>query len=375
MTGLAERPRVHPALGLVLYFVGYGIVLVGLSLAGGILLGILMTVGGVPPERLDAIGETAFDTEALLEALGPWFFPVLIVLGVFTILYTWVFVRFIEGRSYGGLGVALRPGWFGSFLKGAGIAALLAGAMFGVSVWSGEIEVLGFASPNPEGLSLTAYMILSVLGFIAVGYYEELMFRGYMLQRLDETMRWLIGLFSRPSGTLVAPSTERVGVETAGAGAAPWNGEAVSVAPRAPAPLHPELSPSARMLGRYVAIFVSSFVFSLAHVLNPGAGFLSLVNIILIGVLLCVLYYRSGALWVPIGFHFAWNFLLGMFFSVPVSGMPVYGVLEVREVAEDGVVSGAGFGPEGGLASTFVMVVFALWLLFSWSRRASERDR
>jgi len=305
MTAAAERVRIHPILGVVLYFIGYVVALIGLSMVGAIAFGFLSAFGVVPELKVDPT-MSVMDVEGIVEMLGPWFFPLIIGVGVFTIIYTWVFVRFIEGRRMRGIGMVLHRGWGLNFWKGAGIAALLLAVAFAVSVWSGEVEVIGFARPAPVGQSVLSYMILSLIGFIVVGIYEELMFRGYVLQRLHE-------------------KTPRI-----------------------------------------VAIVVSSFLFAVLHFANPGAGMMSLFNTWIIGVLLCALYYRSRSLWTPIGFHFAWNFLLGMFFSMPVSGLPIYGVLEIAEVSEEATVSGALYGPEGGLATTIALAIFAAWLL--WRR-------
>ncbi|MCD4690966.1 CPBP family intramembrane metalloprotease [bacterium] len=307
----SERVRIHPVLGVVLYMVGYVVALVALSMFGAVLFGLLTAFAIVPELTLDPT-LASMDVEAVLAALGPWFFPLIIGVGLFTIFYTWIFVRFIEGRRFGALGMSFHPGWGKSFAKGAAIAALLLAVMFAISVASGEIVVKGFARPAPEGQSVGLYFALSLIGFIVVGIYEELMFRGYVLQRLNERT------------------------------------------------------------GRVAAIVISSFLFAVLHFANPGAGMLSLVNTWVIGALLCALYYRSRSLWVPIGFHFAWNFLLGMFFSMPVSGLPIYGILEVAEVTEETAVSGAMYGPEGGLATTVALGLLAIWLLWKNTKPRTE---
>lgn len=307
MMTTAERVRIHPVLGVFLYLVGYLVALLVVSMGGAMVFGILSAYGVVPEPTIDP-GMTTMDVEAVLEALGPWFFPLIIAVGLFTIIYTWFFVRFIEDRRFAALGMAFHRGWGGAFWKGAGIAAVLLAVAFAVSVWSGEVEVVGFARPAPEGQSLASYLVLSLIGFFVVGIYEELMFRGYVLQRLDERG------------------------------------------------------------GRILAIVVSSFLFAVLHFANPGAGFMSLFNTWIIGVLLCALYYRSRSLWMPIGFHFAWNFLLGMFFSMPVSGLPIYGVLEIAEVSEESTMSGALYGPEGGLATTIALGLLAVWMLWKRAR-------
>ena len=45
-----------------------------------------------------------------------------------------------------------------------------------------------------------------------------------------------------------------------------------------------------------------------------------LVNSIFVGFLFVAMYVRSGSLWLPIGFHAAWNFSLVGVLGLPMSG-------------------------------------------------------
>lgn len=143
--------------------------------------------------------------------------------------------------------------------------------------------------------------------------------------------------------------------------------------------------------GGAAAVAVTSVVFGLLHVVNPGlwpltqitAGkAVSLLNITLAGVLLGVAYWRTYSLWYAGGIHFGWNWTMGFAADLPVSGIdpgqPAYGFFdtpgyEAVLTGEAGLWTGGGFGPEGGLAVTAVTCGAILWMLRTERLRRSLR--
>ncbi|GAA3891792.1 CPBP family intramembrane metalloprotease [Sphingomonas limnosediminicola] len=90
------------------------------------------------------------------------------------------------------------------------------------------------------------------------------------------------------------------------------------------------------MGGSWIALFVTSALFGLAHAWNPNSNVLASIFIAVeAGVLLGGAYMLTRSLWMPIGLHAAWNFTQGYLFGVPVSG-----------VAEKGLVGAKLSGPE-----------------------------
>lgn len=122
--------------------------------------------------------------------------------------------------------------------------------------------------------------------------------------------------------------------------------------------------------GPVPAVAGTSVAFGLMHGANPGVTALALGNIILAGVLLGVVYWRTGSLWFVTGVHFGWNWAMAAS-GLPVSGLdvPVSG-LEAA-VTGPALWTGGAFGPEGALLVTFVTVLGTVWL---W-RVAALRDR
>jgi len=116
--------------------------------------------------------------------------------------------------------------------------------------------------------------------------------------------------------------------------------------------------------GPVVGVLVPSILFGLFHALNPNVSVLALVNITLAGMVFALAVERTGTLWLAIAYHYAWNLTQGPILGLPVSGMPWDGLLALQ-TGDPAVVTGAAFGPEGGLLSTAILLIslLPLWAL------------
>lgn len=99
-------------------------------------------------------------------------------------------------------------------------------------------------------------------------------------------------------------------------------------------------------IGPAGAIAVFSVLFGVVHLSNPGATVWGLVNTVAIGVLLSVLYLRTRALWMPWGFHFAWNAMLGIVLGLPVSGLRLFNVAVHATASGPKWLTGGNYGIE-----------------------------
>jgi membrane protease YdiL (CAAX protease family) len=305
------RRLMHPFLRVFLYVVGYFVVALLLSSVGAVVVGILAAIGVFETPAIDP-NMSAFDVEAILEFVTPYLFQIAILTGLYTILYTWAYMRIVDRRPLVSLGLHLRRRWLPDALKGAGLAALILGVIFAFSLAVGQIRVEGFARPAPDGTHVVLYLIGALVAFAIVGLYEEIMFRGYVLQTLHERT------------------------------------------------------------GKITAILISSLIFAVLHGANPGADLFGIFNTTIIGAILSVLYFRTRSLWMPVGFHFAWNFFLGYVYSLPVSGIPVHGILDVVEIEPASRLTGGSYGPEAGLVCTIALAVWGGWLI--WKRSGVDSD-
>ncbi len=117
------------------------------------------------------------------------------------------------------------------------------------------------------------------------------------------------------------------------------------------------------------AVLLSALFFSLMHTSNPGFSLIAGLNIFLFGVLLGLLVFRTGNLFIACGLHAAWNFAEGTLFGMSVSGTePSHSVLLSLFVEGRTLTNGGAFGPEGGIAASLILVV-ALIVFFYWPHK------
>ncbi|NLK87328.1 MAG: CPBP family intramembrane metalloprotease [Clostridiaceae bacterium] len=121
----------------------------------------------------------------------------------------------------------------------------------------------------------------------------------------------------------------------------------------------------------FLIFIVPNLIFALLHISNQHFSFLPLINIFLVGALFSLMFFRRGNIWMPIGYHITWNYFQGSVFGLPVSGNDLNGLYTSKLLSEN-IFNGGGFGPEGGLLVTFVMVIsIALFYLLS-RKKATE---
>lgn len=123
-----------------------------------------------------------------------------------------------------------------------------------------------------------------------------------------------------------------------------------------------------------VAIVISSVVFALLHLGNPGLTFLALLNLTLFGIFMAVYILRTDDIWGACAIHSAWNFAQGNLVGIRVSGtaqLPT--VATMQPLGEQALFHGGDFGLEGGLIVTLVtLAAIALTLFLPQKKRAEE---
>jgi membrane protease YdiL (CAAX protease family) len=109
--------------------------------------------------------------------------------------------------------------------------------------------------------------------------------------------------------------------------------------------------------GPVMATICISLLFGILHALNPGATLASTLITTLAGLLLSIAWLRTHGLWLPWGFHFAWNASMGLLFGLPVSGITDFStVIQTRAVGQFWL-TGGDYGPEGALFTAIVLLV------------------
>lgn len=119
---------------------------------------------------------------------------------------------------------------------------------------------------------------------------------------------------------------------------------------------------------KYVALALSSVIFTALHSFNPNMGTIPVFNLFLAGILLGITYIYTKNLWFPIALHFSWNFFQGSFFGFEVSGQKFYSIIQQTR-SEDNFINGGSFGFEGSLLATF-MIIVTIFVIDRYYRRA-----
>lgn len=216
--------------------------------------------------------------------------------------------RVVDRRPITSLGLHLDT----SVLKDLAFGFITMGLLMGLiylAEWAlGWLEFSSFAWQSQTAGEVLGQIVLPTLAlFILVGWFEELIFRGYVLQNLNDGLGPILGLV------------------------------------------------------------VSSLAFALMHSFNPGISPVALAGLFLAGLFLAYGYLRTRSLWLPVGLHIGWNFFEGPVFGFPVSGLSIPRLVNQVETGPD-LWTGGIFGPEAGL---IVLPALALgaYLIFLYSRR------
>ena len=116
--------------------------------------------------------------------------------------------------------------------------------------------------------------------------------------------------------------------------------------------------------GSWVALALTSALFGLAHLFNPGATwFSSLAIAVEAGILLGAVYMLTRHLWAAMGLHAAWNFTQGWIFGLPVSGgHGGIGLMNGRLTGSD-LLTGGAFGLEASLPAVIVATTAGVAIL------------
>jgi hypothetical protein len=231
--------------------------------------------------------------------------PTVVGIGLATLIAR----RRLDRRSIVSLGLRPGRGAIADVAAGMAIAAAMMGVIFVLELTLGGLPdvswVPGVRPASGLLLSLGAYFLL----FAGVGFEEELLSRGYHLVNLREA------------------------------------------------------------IGIWPALLISSLIFSLLHLGNPGAGAGSILGILGAGALLGFARVWSANLWLAAGVHWGWNFFEGNVFGFRVSGLIVPSLVGHTDAGPEWLTGGA-FGPEAG-AVLLPALLFGLALLRLYTRPAS----
>lgn len=111
--------------------------------------------------------------------------------------------------------------------------------------------------------------------------------------------------------------------------------------------------------GTVFAVIFSSVLFALLHGANIGFTLLAGINLFLIAVLFALTYLKTNSLVITCAMHTAWNFCQGTLYGLEVSGSSSSLAIlasSYSKTATD-LFTGGKFGPEGGIGVTIVTII------------------
>lgn len=114
-----------------------------------------------------------------------------------------------------------------------------------------------------------------------------------------------------------------------------------------------------RRMRFWPAAFFLSAVFGAAHLGNHGENVLGILQVIVTGLLFCLMIRRTGTLWFAIGYHAAWDWAQTFFYGTPDSGLLGVGRFLNSSVHGPDWLTGGSAGPEGSIFSIVVLLVCA----------------
>ena len=265
-----------------------------------------------------------FATRPLARALafeGPWtsfaFGLRALLLALVFAAGVWIAARLFDRRPMGDFGLRPSRAFWADFGFGLFLGAFLMTLAFGVEYVAGWVRVTAVLQDDPSGLPFALAFLAPLLLFVGVGFYEELVSRGYLLRVLAEGLHF-----------------ERLG-------------------------------PRAALLA---SVLLTSALFGWGHHSNDNATLVSSVNIAFAGAFLALPYLLTGRLALSIGLHITWNLFQGPVYGFPVSGTTLQGAqVLVIEQGGPSVWTGGSFGPEGGLLC-LLLVLLGSVMVVGWVR-------
>lgn len=233
---------------------------------------------------------------------SPLIFPVLALAATLAVLFA---RRVLDRRTFVSLGLAGPR----RAARDLGFGFLLSGAM-GLLIF-GLLAALGLVVDVEATFDLRALpgvLLLPLVLTVLIGYWEELVFRGYLLQNMVDG------------------------------------------------------------LGLRVAVVASCLLYGLVHAGNPNATLVSSLIIVGFGWLRIYGYLATGLLWLSMGMHIGWNFFQHTVFGFGASGHATGETLITHRLRGPEWLSGGAFGPEGSVLVLPVLAV-ALVVMRAWARR------
>ncbi|MGT2771976.1 CPBP family intramembrane glutamic endopeptidase [Streptococcus marimammalium] len=125
-----------------------------------------------------------------------------------------------------------------------------------------------------------------------------------------------------------------------------------------------------KQLGMVKGILLSSVFFTLIHALNPGIGFMPIVNLFLASLVFSLIYYLTESFWLVGAAHAVWNFSQGIIYGSLVSGNPIKeSIFTATPIKGMDFISGGSFGFEGGVITSLLGIILMVLLIIAVKKK------
>jgi len=240
----------------------------------------------------------------------------IIMMAIGAVLSTLMAARGLDRRPWKDYGITFSKKSYYHCLLGFLLSGIAMGIIYVIEYIAGWLTFANFGwTGYAHPLQYIAALITYFLFMVVVGFYEELVFRGYQIVNLSEGL-----------------NLQRI----------------------------------SRRQAAIIAVALSSLIFGMLHAFNPDAGIISTIYVTLAGAMLAFPFIITGRLSLSIGLHIGWNFFEGGIFGFTVSGMPTRtSLLHIHQQGPTFITGGA-FGPEAGLMGLLgiALIVSVLWWRF-----------
>lgn len=266
----------------------------------------------------------------------------------------------IERRPVGVYGIPASGAFGKLFWQGWTFGLLEVSALVGLIAAFGGYT---FGSLAVHGVALLRWGLIWAALFVAVGFFEEFMFRGYSQFTLaDASLGEAAGVLAVLL-TLMARSVpwKLMNLFTFWAVSILIAGLVQRILFRGPTRLM-----FRKGIGFWPAAVLLSVGFGAIHLGNPGEALVGAAAVVAIALVLALTLKRTGNLWFAIGLHASFDFGETFLFSVPNSGLVFDGHLSNSMLHGAKWLTGGTVGPEGSVFSFITMGVMAIVVHFCY---------
>ena len=115
--------------------------------------------------------------------------------------------------------------------------------------------------------------------------------------------------------------------------------------------------------------------FSILHFGNEGVNVFGVINLIMFALLMVLFVLKDKSLWGACAWHSSWNWTLGNFYGLSVSGTDEIPSFINFDSKGSDLINGGGFGPEGSILTSLVLlgaIVYISYTFYNKTRRGQS---